>query len=66
MDDDLEKITNEVFSEAYFVPSHLTKGLIGTALSVIAGGVSLSAAMWALHEFRQVRAEEIQAMIKGG
>lgn len=66
MDEEIEKIVEEVvYGDAYFIPSHLTRGLFGTAVAVVAGGVSIGAALYAAWEFKQVRVDEIQAMIKG-
>lgn len=53
------------FSEAYFVPSHLTKGLFGTAVALVAGGVVVGATAYAIHQFRQVSYEEVAAMLGG-
>lgn len=47
-----------------FIPSHLTKGLVAGAVSLAAAGVSILAGSYAMHQFTQVRAEEVIAMVK--
>lgn len=47
-----------------FIPSHLTKGLVAGTVSLAAAGVSFLAGTYALHQFTQVRAEEVIAMIR--
>lgn len=66
MDEHLEPIEDALeFSEAYFVPSNLTKGLAGVAFGVASGLVSAGAFTYAIHKFKQVKVDEVQAMIRG-
>lgn len=51
------------FSDAVFIPSHLTKGLVAGAIAVVAGAVALSAGGYAMRQFSRVTAEEILAFI---
>lgn len=64
MSEDLETIEAIIeFGEAYFVPSRLTKGLFGTAVALVAGGVVVGATAYAIHQFKQVSYEEVAAML---
>lgn len=67
MSDNLEPIEDAIeFGDAFFVPSHLAKAFFGTAVALVAGGISVGAAAYALHQFKRVTAEEVQAFIRGG
>lgn len=63
MNDELEKTLQ--FGEYYFVPGHLTRGLIGLGVAVGAGLVSLAAGGYALGQLKQVRFEEVEALLRG-
>lgn len=60
-----EELDTLVYGDAVFVASHLTKGLFGMAVATLAGGVAVGATIWAYHEFKQVTAEEVKAMLEG-
>lgn len=47
----------------YFIPSHLTKGLVAAGLSVGASAVALGFGLYALHELKQTTAEEVLALL---
>lgn len=64
MDEKLDKIAEETFGNAIFIPSHFFKALVATGVAVGAGGISVLAGAYALRELKRTTVEEIAAMIK--
>ena len=59
-----EELQTQVLEETViFIPSHLTKGLVASGISLVASGVAVTFGLYALWEFKQVKAEEILAMM---
>lgn len=56
----------EIFDDGVFIPSHLTKGMVGAGVAIAAGGLTLLASGYAVNEFRKVSLDEITAFITGG
>lgn len=59
-----EELQTQVLDETWhFIPSHLTKGLVATGIFLGASAVAIGAGAYAVWEFKQVKAEEILAML---
>lgn len=56
--DNLPDIPAEVTEEAVtFIPSHLTKGLVAGAVTIVSGG-------YAAYQFKQITLEEVLAFLR--
>lgn len=52
--------------DVVFIPSHLTKALVATGVSMGAIGLALASGGYAIWQYKKVTLEEVKALVSGG